>query len=186
MLTLVVDMDEVLANFVDPVISRWNAVYGTAHTRAGFNMWDMSKTLGPGAYQTVEHWLSEPSFFRNLQPLDGAVDGLNYFTEHNGFDIIIATSISSTVHNAYDAKRAWLAQWFPKLNLRNLIAVQRKEIVRGDILIDDAPHNISAWIDTNRSAIIMDRPWNQDLICHDVIASRAHNWDDVIDILDGE
>jgi 5'-nucleotidase len=188
MLTMIVDMDEVLANFVDPVLFKWNAVYGTAHTRTGFNMWDMSKTLGPGAYQLVESWISEPGFFRHLKPLDGAIEGLNHFIQDKSrYDVIIATSLSSTVNNGYDDKRAWLHQWFPQLLPRNFFALSRKEMLRGDILIDDAVHNVMDWIKTKRPAIIMDRPWNHNehfMGYHSVF--RADGWPYIINLLEGQ
>jgi 5'(3')-deoxyribonucleotidase len=43
---------------------------------------------------------------------------------------------------------------------KNIIFSHRKEKIQGDLLFDDAPHNLEAFKKTGRIAIAMDYPYN--------------------------
>lgn len=83
-----------------------------------------------------------------------------------GFRVI---ACSSPLEGHIKSKYRFLKRYFDRADI---YLCSDKSLVRADILVDDAPHNLEAW---PGYAIVYDRPWNQD-----VDALRAH---DPIDVL---
>lgn len=177
---VIVDMDEVLANFVSHVLGRWNMTNMTKFTREDINSWQMEETLGPGSYRVIENWISRPGFFENLDPMPGAVEGFKKLMDM-GHEIVICTSLAPEISNGYDGKRRWMHRHWPTFNLNNFICTSKKHMLKADVLIDDASHYLKAWREAgNVQGVIMDARWNRDLD----IFPRARNWQDILDIVE--
>ena len=72
--------------------------------------------------------------FRDLDLMPGAQDALMRL--NNDFDIFIATTPSWDRPDTWGHKREWLEDHFPWLK-QKLIFTHRKDLLIGDILIDD-------------------------------------------------
>ena len=72
--------------------------------------------------------------FRDLDLVPGAQDAL--IRLNNDFDIFIATTPPWSRPDVWTHKREWLEEHFPWLK-RKLIFTHRKDLLIGDILIDD-------------------------------------------------
>lgn len=188
---IVVDMDEVLAQFVAKVLKRWNAINGRDIKREQINCWRMEEilgvdTLGRSAEGLIDEWLAEEGFFEDLEPVSGAIEGFSSLRKM-GHDVVVATSIPEVAVHSFTGKRRWMRRYFPDWSMKNFIGVSRKGLIDGDILIDDGTHNIEEWLtplEYHRLAIVFDAPWNQGV---DTVGSvRAFNWEDVLRIVDEE
>ncbi len=73
--------------------------------------------------------------YRNLELMPGAHDAL--IKLNKDFDIYIASTPPWDRPDMWAAKREWLAEHFPWLK-RKLILTHRKDLLIGDILIDDS------------------------------------------------
>jgi 5'(3')-deoxyribonucleotidase len=172
-------MDEVLFQFVEAVLERWNNEYDTTFKRDDINAWFMEDTLGPGSYAVITKWINEPNFFENLRPIPGAIEGLRELMKR-GHDVVIATSVSGDVENAYDSKRRSLAKHVPEFDMKNFICTSRKGLLRGDVLIDDAAHYLADWYSMgNTRAVVMHARWNKDVKQF----PRALDWKGVMSII---
>jgi len=193
---VVCDMDEVLAQFVAKVLRRWNAINGTNFTRDDVNCWRMEEvlgvdTLGRSAEGLIDEWLGEDGFFEDLEPVGGAIDGFNAL-RRSGHDVVIATSIPGVAVHSFTGKRRWLKRHFPDFSLKNFVAISRKGLLEGDVLIDDATHNINDWIEAGRDvALVFDAPWNRNINENlsprrgETFILRVRNWDEVLGFLGG-
>lgn len=190
---IIVDQDEVLAQFVSKVLKRWNAVNGTKILRDDINVWRMEHVLGTdvmgrSAEGLIDEWMSEPGWFDSLEPMPEALWGFEQLRKM-GHDVIVATSIPGVARNAYDGKRAWMKRFFPDWSMKNFIACSRKGLLSGDILIDDGSHNIKDWTDNWREgAIVFDAPWNKDIpgTMNHCKVYRARGWRQVLSIVDAQ
>ena len=86
--------------------------------------------------------------FRDLDLVPGARDAL--IRLNHDFDIFIASTPPWDRPDMWGAKREWLAEHFPWLK-RKLILTHRKDLLIGDILIDDSrwrgqPDFQGAWL----------------------------------------
>ena len=180
---IVVDMDEVLCQFVDEVLARWNHTHRTNVMRSQIDMWHMEERLGPGAVKFIDDLMNDEAFYANLKPIPGAIDGFNELIRL-GHDIVVATSITPHAEHAFDGKRAWMRHYFPQWDIRSFIACSRKGLLQGcDVLIDDGAHNIEDWRACGGyRAIVMSAPWNRNVGGSDVV--RAINWEHVVQIID--
>lgn len=68
--------------------------------------------------------------------------------------------VSSPVVGNTDSKLAFLLRYFSR---KDVVIAAEKTLVRGDILVDDSPHNILAFRQDGRKAVVYDRPWNRRL-----------------------
>ena len=73
--------------------------------------------------------------FRNLDVVPGAQDALIKLNQD--FDIFIATTPPWTRPKVWGEKREWIEEHFPWLK-RKMILTHRKDLLIGDILIDDS------------------------------------------------
>lgn len=197
---IIVDQDEVLAQFVAKILKRWNALSGKEFSRDDIVSWRMEEvlgkdTLGRSAEGLIDEWLAEPGFFEDLEPLPGAVEGFNKL-RRMGHDVIVATSVPEVATHAYDGKRRWMRRLFPDWSMKNFIACSRKGLLDGHIIIDDGAHNISDWAQIKREgAIIFDAPWNSNVFHPDpedswrewnngMLIRRAFDWVHILKIVD--
>lgn len=176
---IVVDQDEVLFQFVNRVLQRWNAARGTNYTSKHINMWHMEDTLGPGSVEFIDALICEPGFFDDLDPVPGAVEGFNELIKM-GHDVVVATSIMDH-ENVFDGKRRSMKKHFPGWPMKNFITCSRKGLLTGDFLIDDGTHNIEDWLANDRgTAIVFDAPWNQG-VQESSSCLRFRDWDSIVE-----
>lgn len=196
---IVVDMDEVLAQFIKKTLHRWNSINGTSFTREDITCWRMENVLGRditgrSADGLIDEWLAEPGYYEDLEPLPGAIESVQQLMDR-GHDIVIATSVPEVALHAYDGKRKWMRRYFPKWSMKSFIASSRKGLVGGDILIDDGGHNITDWCAQGKTGgFLFDAPWNRDVgqriqvsnkqkeveVVHGIPFTRVYDWQDIM------
>lgn len=77
-----------------------------------------------------------PGWFASLPVTPGAVAGVADLVDV-GFDVWVCTKPLDSSPTCVDEKRRWLAQHFPTLTRRMIVAPD-KSLIRGDLLLDDA------------------------------------------------
>ena len=166
MKTLLIDMDSVIVDLMTEWFQRYSQAYDDDLTVDSILCWQTEKYVKPECGAKIYDFLDEPGLFRHLKPLPGAIETLKRLSED--FDILIVTA--SRTH-AYTEKEQWVEEHLPFIGKRNLIFSHRKDMIRGDVLFDDAPPNLRAFAATGRLAVAMDYPYNRD-----VDVPRVGNW----------
>lgn len=176
---IAVDQDQVICKWVERVLEWYNEDYKTNFTRDDIkNYWAMQDILGVQGKPFIRAAMRYPEMYRDLDEVEGAIAGMKSLTDL-GYDVVIATAVPRSAGIAYHGKLEWLRRRMPWFNLDNFIAIQRKDLLAADVLIDDGPHNIEAWVKSGRECIIFDAPWNQGIKESDFVY-RAKNWDEVL------
>ncbi len=102
--------------------------------------------------------IDEPGWFRNLPVVEGAREGLKELAEH--FEVWICTKPLESSAVCRDDKAAWLVEHFGREWERRMIPAPDKSMVRGHILLDDAPNleeiQRALWL-----PIVFPMSWNQ-------------------------
>lgn len=88
-----------------------------------------------------EHPDQIPNLFRNLKPINGAIRAVNKLLNSKHYDIYFLSTAPWHNTTAWIDKRLWLEDYFGDSINRKLILTHRKDLVKGDILIDDRPNN---------------------------------------------
>jgi 5'(3')-deoxyribonucleotidase len=163
---LVIDMDEVIVDFMGPLLREYNRRHGADLGIEDITEWQLPPEM-------IEIF-KEPFYFLGLPPLPGAIDGMRYLRQA-GHDVIIATSPSELPRVAAD-KLTWVKIWLPEY-VQDLHIVHRKDRLIGDLLCDDCTTYLTAFRGTS---VAMDRPWNRSYQAD----RRVWGWHDLIPLID--
>ncbi|BCJ86431.1 5' nucleotidase, NT5C type [Effusibacillus dendaii] len=158
---LCIDMDSVLVDLMSEWHGRYNRDYQDDLTPERVLSWDAKSYVKPECGEKIYEYLKEPGLFSCLQPLPHAVEVMERLTQR--FDVVIVTAPPSPI--AYQEKEAWVAEHLPFLGRHNLIFAHRKDLISGDLLFDDAPPNLNAFMAAGRIAVAMDYPYNRNVNC---------------------
>lgn len=88
-----------------------------------------------------EHPDTIPNIFRNLNPLPNSIQAVNTLLNSDKYEIYFLSTAPWNNPSAWTDKRLWLEEQFGDVINRKLILTHRKDLMKGDILIDDRPNN---------------------------------------------
>jgi len=155
---LLVDLDGVCADFYARLVEWYNRDYNDCRTPADVKCWAIGPKNFPKATRAaLRAYFDVPGFWEGMRPIPGCRDYLRAIHEA-GHDIVIATSVPKESSRALYEKTRWVQKHLPFIKRSSVVGIARKELLRGDLLFDDGPHNIKAF--PGRTCI-MDAPYNQ-------------------------
>ena len=174
---ILVDMDGVIADFDGEFLRRWRArypdkLYYPLEERTCFYVKDQyPDELKP----LVAEILLESNFFRDMMPMEGAIEAMHEM-ERMGLDVFICSSPFSTYQNCVLEKYLWVENTLGADWVKKIILTKDKTLVRGDYLIDDKP--LITGIETPCwEQILYDRPYNRE------VNKRRLTWQNWKDVL---
>lgn len=166
------DMDGVLADTQTEVLRRYNAEYNKSYALEDIVEWDLRKVQSPGT--DMCKYFDEPGFFLGLEPMVNSQKVVEILSGM-GINLFVASaSPSRAVHE----KALWLQMHFPVIPKENFCFITRKDVLHGDILLDDGLHNLSR--DNFKYPIVFDSPWNRNGKRELV---RSYNWFHFLDLV---
>lgn len=147
------DQDDVLADFLGAVVEKLNKKYNKNYSIEQCTSWNLVKNFGKESIEII----NEKGFFYNLKPKKDAIEVLKRMYTSGKYDIRIVTA---SMPNSYEEKLEWIKKYMPFFKEEHFISCKNKSSVWGDILIDDAEHNL---IDFSKLgiSIIYDMPHNR-------------------------
>ena len=153
-----IDCDGVLADFTAHVIK----TTGADITPEDVTSYRIEDHLGPEAVAAAEgHW-DDPVWWATLPVIGGAREGIDNIRQA-GNEVLIVTSPWPTCRGWYDARKSWLLQHF-EIPYGDVLPIRRKELVAGDVLIDDKVEHVERWQAAHPEgrAFIYDQPYNRE------------------------
>lgn len=114
---LYVDMDGVLCD--------WNGA--------------MAKQKPEDRHEHNGKYTAAPGFFLNMEPIPGAIDAFEELASK--YDIYILSTGPWSTPGAWTEKVLWVKKYLSEPAYKRLILGHRKDLLRGDILIDDRLEN---------------------------------------------
>jgi 5'-nucleotidase len=79
--------------------------------------------------------------FRDIPPIDGAIDSVKKLAESGKYDMFIATAAPWDNPDSATDKRYWIERHFGDLFKKRMFVTHRKDLLSGDYLIDDRTAN---------------------------------------------
>lgn len=163
--TLLFDLDGVCCNLLKKWLAAYNRDYHDNLREEQLDQfsWDHLAKCGKRIY----HYLSEPGFFADLEPIPGCQEALARLGKR--CELVVVTA---SPKGAMADKQRWVERHLPMVPRDNVVITRRKDLVSGTFMLDDAPKNL-----VNHPAIrlLMDAAYNRDF--HD--AHRVRNWAEV-------
>jgi 5'-nucleotidase len=155
---ILLDVDGVLADFTHMLLNWTNNEYAEAYTDADIIEFNCFKALGiPSAWPAFNAHVSKVGVCYGIPVREGAqafVNSLRKFA-----DVVIVTSLYTGAPFWINERIEWLEDHF-EIDAKDVVFTGRKELVAGDLLIDDALHNVGR--NHYARSILIDQPWNND------------------------
>ena len=151
--TLLIDQDDVLAEYIQGVTKAYNKKYNTSISASQCVSWNLHQVFG----EEVETVMHEPDLFRNLEPVKDAIEVFERLYNSGRFEMYIVTAAHAA---CVPAKIEWIKKHLPFFPIDRVIICHRKYMVKGDFLLDDGMHNIEEFAQTGGKPIIYERPHN--------------------------
>lgn len=172
---ILVDMDDTLEHLSDAWIKCLNEKYGFDVKREDIDNWDIASFFPELDRKQVFEPIHTDDFWMTVEPFEGAAEVLQKLIE-DGHDIYVVTAshykgLKGKLENA-------LFRFYPFIKRKNVIVSYFKQMIDGDILIDDGVHNL---IGGNYEKILMDAPYNRDFDAEANGITRVKDWKEVYD-----
>lgn len=176
---ILLDVDEVLADFESPYLRIVNEVAGLNIRPEDRTEWEVLATVPEEFHEAIRERAQEEGFCRNLAILPGAQDAV---------EKLRAIGQVYAVTSPWDGHKTWCwerTEWLKEhlgFKKTEVLHVSAKQIIRGNVFIDDRPDNLTEWAKFSRInclALLWDRPFNRsnrDLM-------RVGSWDQVLRLL---
>ena len=172
-MTILVDMDDVLEMLVAGWCAYLHDRYGTDTVASDVKEWNMAKAFPSLTHEQVYGAPEDDALWDYVKPMPGAAEGLKELMA-DGHEIFVVTA------TGYETLRAKmekvLFRYFPYLSWKQVIITENKQMIKGDILIDDGPHNMQGG---EYRKILYTANHNLNFDETTVNAIRVNNWDEV-------
>lgn len=173
--TVLLDVDGVVANFVEATLRRLEEEFNVIanHDSSNWPVWSIAdyehfRFAIPGtkkpSREQIRDLLSkiwnEYGFASGIRPYYSALDGVKSLMEIA--DVYFVTSPIWTSETWTYDRALWLRTYFD-IDNSHIIFTSSKHLVRGDIFIDDKPETVEKWKQHNQGlAAVWDQPYNRD------------------------
>lgn len=147
---IILDCDDVLYPCNQRALELLNEEKGTKFTLNHIFKWGI---MGTDLDERLKYF-KDPSFIRELHPYEGARGFIRALSKMG--EIFVATSVAPMCAGE---RVTSILKYFPEISPENILIGSRKDMLHGDILLDDGMHNI---IDSKVDyPVLFRQPWNQ-------------------------
>lgn len=176
-MTILVDMDEVLDQLLQAWIPYLNKKYGMDVDPEDVTGWWVTDFYPGLTRKQVYGALKDEELWATVKPVPGASEGLRKLMA-DGHEIFVVTN--SDYRTVKIKMETVLFRYFPFLSWDNVILTAKKQMIRGDVLIDDGIHNLEGG---DYHKLLMDAPHNRayDAGIHGMY--RVFNWEDIYRVI---
>jgi uncharacterized protein len=181
-----IDVDDVLAAFLESFLLFYNTKHNTSYRTQQFRSYQLWETLGgtrADAIVAVHEFYSSP-YFASIAPVDGAKDAIDILRQQH--ELHVVTSRQELVRLRTES---WLSTHFPNAfqtcTFTNSYTDKGKEVRKSqvcdqlqlDLMIEDNNAYAIDCVSDKRRVILLDKPWNQGATPQQVI--RMSSWKDI-------
>ncbi len=173
-MTILIDMDDTIEQLLKAWVHRVNEKYGRDVCVDEVTDWNVAQPYPGLTREQVYEVIDEPGFWKTVEPMPGAAEALKYLISQ-GHDIFIVTATSCC--HVHEKMTEVLFRYFPFLTWEQVIITSRKQMIRGDVLVDDGIHNLAGG---NYHKILFSAPHNRyyDAAANGMI--RVDTWEEAV------
>ena len=172
-MTILVDMDDTIEQLLKAWVRGVNEKYGRNVDYNDVTSWDVSAAFPGLTWEQVYDIPMQPGFWKTVDPIPGAAESLQRLM-NDGHDVLIVTA---TPHESVpDKMNDLLFRCFPFLSWNQVIITFHKQMIHGDVLIDDGIHNLEGG---DYAKILMTAPHNRNYNAEANGMIRVHDWTEI-------
>lgn len=159
---ILLDLDGCVVDFLPTWLAEYRAISGDV-----INVTDI-RTYGFDQFVAKPEllWkaLTTGDVFRKSSPIPNCLGAVKHL--HEQHELRFVTYVHESVKDGHRAKLDWLAHYLPFIQERQVIFARDKFVIDGDIMIEDASHNLLDWLDEatfdgERFGYLMNQPYNK-------------------------
>ncbi len=153
---ILLDCDGVLANFVGGALKELKKATGI-YLKEQDITGPFHRVLDRSTWRDIQILVAQPSFCQNLNWYPDAKSFVNSCKQLG--KVLVVTKPWFSYSWCFE-RDEWL---YPYMDISNVVYTHHKEVVRGDVLVEDTAENIDAWLQANPggTGILINRPWNR-------------------------
>jgi len=175
---ILVDMDDTIEQLLDAWVSRANEKFGRDVSLDEITGWNVAAPYSGLTREDIYGVTYEPGFWSGVKPMPGAAEALKHFMDE-GHEVYIVTA--TEIEHVEEKMKGLLFRYFPFLSWNQVIITGRKQLIRGDVLIDDGIHNLEGG---DYRKILFTAPHNRFYDAEANGMTRVNTWEEVIEIID--
>ncbi len=176
---ILIDMDDTIEQLLKAWLKRVNEKYGYSVRYEDVTCWDVSEPYPGLTKQQVYEVPDEPGFWGTVEPIPGAAEAIRHFMDA-GHEVYIVTA--TPYRSVREKMDDLLFTWFPFISWDQVIITSRKQLIRGDVMIDDGVHNLEGG---DYVRILMTAPHNRDYDAGANGMIRVSTWEEAERIVAG-
>ena len=172
-MTILVDADGVLENLTSELPAFLNEKYGTDVKFEDIREWGFYKAFPELTEEQIASAELDEALYDRIRPIQGAPEYLKKLVD-DGNNVFVVTN---TPYEAIPLKmKKVMERFFPFLTWKNFIVTSKKQMIKGDFLIDDGVHNL---LGGDYRKILFDAPcnWDYDAASNGMI--RVSSWEEI-------
>lgn len=175
---ILIDMDDVLEYLVDAICEWNNNKFGTSTKKEDVTDWNLCLAFPSLTKEQVYDCEFNNDFWKTVKPIDGADEALKKLISDGHEIFIVSASYFETLRSKMENV---LFKYYPFLDWQHVIITRNKQMIKGDVLIDDGPHNL---VGGEYEKILFEANHNLDFDEKSIGAYRARTWTEVLKIID--
>lgn len=173
-MVIMVDVDDVLCNLQEVVVSLFNERYGTHYAMNDFHSYDIMSVLPNQDGVVMRDMYGEQGLYNKVKPIRGAQESLQKLINMGHQVYVVTAAIPST----YGEKVEFVKRYFPFIDESHIVCMKHKWMMNCDLMIEDNLSTLLAKPSYHR--ICMDQPWNRDVNDWAYGIHRCHNWNEIL------
>ena len=170
---ILIDMDDTMEQLLRAWLRAVNKKYNRNAVYDEVRAWDVSKAYPGLTHDQVYGVLSEPGFWKTVEPMPDAPQVIRRLMDRGHEVFVVTASTYDTVHQRMEDH---LFRHFPFLSPEQVIITFRKQLLQGDILIDDGVHNLEGG---SYKKILVTAPYNEDYDAEGHGMIRVNSWKEI-------
>lgn len=171
---ILIDLDGVIYCLHDEWFGRYNAATGDSLKAEDVRGWGTHEYCKNG--KEVYDYLKEYGVWYQGKAIPGAHQGIQRLVNLGHEVVIVSSPFWDSVWCAFDKGR-WVKDNLPMIGVKNVVLTHRKDLVTGDVLIDDAVHNLESFPGYK---VLFNQPWNEGYNAHNNGMIRVMDWKEVV------
>lgn len=175
---ILVDMDDTIEQLLDAWVRRANEKFGRDVSLDEITGWNVAAPYSGLTREDIYGVTYEPGFWSGVKPMPGAAEALKHFMDE-GHEVYIVTA--TEIEHVEEKMKGLLFRYFPFLSWNQVIITGRKQLIRGDVLIDDGIHNLEGG---DYRKILFTAPHNRFYDAEANGMTRVNTWEEVVEIID--
>lgn len=171
------DIDNILNNLTFKTLELYNHRSGKNIQLSDITTYNFSECLSPEDANAICSLFEEKELWNSLSPIVDSQWGIETLI-NMGHRVVFATS---THECNFEWKCRWMEQYFPLVNINDIIRIHDKSLIRADIIIDDCMDNLT---NSCCERICLDYSWNRnERKDYTYGIFRAYNWKEIIEFV---